>query len=118
MKVYHLLSIVIIVAYFSSCYYDIEEELYPEPSCNLENLSYDGEIKVLIDMSCATSGCHVENTGRVPMTNYDEVKALVDDGRLRTRAIERQDMPPTGPLPACEMTQLDMWISAGAPESN
>lgn len=118
MKIYHILSVVLVVAYFSSCYYDIEEELYPETSCNLENLTYDGEIKGIINMSCATTECHDGTTGRVPMTNYDEVKALVDDGRLRTRAIERQDMPPSGPLPACDMTQLDTWISAGAPESN
>jgi hypothetical protein len=100
-----------------ACYYDNEEELYPGDSdCNTAGLTYQNAIKALVDTRCAVSGCHVSGTGRVVLTTYQGVKAIVDDGRLAQRAIVDKTMPPTGPLPSCSIRQLEQWIADGAPE--
>lgn len=108
-------AVVIFLA--QACYYDNEEELYPGDSdCNTAGLTYQNTIKTLIDTRCAVSGCHVSGTGRVVLTTYQGVKAIVDDGRLTQRVIVEKTMPPAGPLPSCSIRQLEQWIADGAPE--
>lgn len=100
------------------CYYDVEEELYPvDPNCQTEALSYTGNIKQLVDTRCAISGCHVAGTGRVNLTTYAGVKQVADNGLMRQKVIVEKSMPPSGPLPSCEMLQIDAWLKAGAPEN-
>jgi len=116
------LLLVIIGAFASAglagCYYDNEEELYPQPQvCDTTGLFYNPRIKAIIDSRCATSGCHDGNSGLRGLRNYQEVRRIVDNGRLEDRVLIRKDMPPTGPIPPCEQTQLQEWLLRGAPEN-
>lgn len=100
------------------CYYDVEEDLYPVvDSCNTTNLVFNGEIQPLINTHCALSGCHVAGTGRVDFTTYEGVKSVAADGRLHQKVIVDKSMPPSGPLPKCEMDKIDAWIKAGFPKN-
>lgn len=101
----------------SSCYYDNEEDLYPmDPSdCVTENLTYDDQIGVLINLNCANRGCHYTGVQAPALTNYDEVKANLE--RIQVRALEERTMPPSGPLSTCDHNQLTQWIADGAPEN-
>lgn len=101
----------------SSCYYDIGEELYPtDPNdCKTDSLTYDDDIKILINNSCAVSGCHVAGAQTPFLTTYAEVKA--NTSGIQQRAIVQGDMPPSGPLSACDKKKLEQWIADGAPES-
>lgn len=103
--------------FMSSCYYDNGEDLYPvDPNdCNTDSLTYDNQIKVLINVTCATRGCHYTGSQAPALTNYQEVLANLD--RIEARALQERTMPPSGPLSTCKHNQLTQWIADGAPEN-
>ena len=100
------------------CYYDNEEELYPNSFCDTVNVTYSGSISKIIESKCATPGCHVAGgTGTGNFTVFSELKEQVDNGRLLPsvrREAEAVPMPPDGALRACEVRQLELWVAAGA----
>lgn len=101
----------------TGCYYDNEEELYPDSfNCKPGEVSYDLNIKLIIDANCAISGCHVAGTGRKDLSMYEGVKDIVDDGRLNDRVIVQKDMPPSQPLSKCDIAKIDEWIQLGGPK--
>ncbi len=94
------------------CYFDTEEELYPNTNCDTNSVTYANTISPLIANSCATTGCHVVGTGRVLLTNYAEIKAAINGVEKRT--ITDKNMPVSGPLSACNIIKLQKWIDDGA----
>ncbi|MFT4752610.1 MAG: hypothetical protein ACI85Q_000142 [Salibacteraceae bacterium] len=100
----------------SSCYYDNQEDLYPIDSddCKTDSLTYDGEIGVLINLTCSTRGCHY-STQAPSLINYQEVIDNLD--RIQVRALQERTMPPSGPMPECDHKKLTQWIADGAPEN-
>ncbi len=118
----HTASIFLILAMqgLGGCYYDIEEELYPVDFCETENVTFSGTIKPLIQTRCALPGpCH--GGGQTPnLTTDDAIKQVADGGRIKARVIDHvpTPMPPTGPLPPCEIQQIQAWLNAGAPITN
>ncbi len=104
------------ITLMQSCYYDVEEELYPDlGTCNTEALTYENGIKPLIDNNCATSGCHLPGQQPPALSTFQEVSGSIS--RLNVRAVEDKTMPPSGPLSNCSIDQLRVWIAAGAPEN-
>ena len=113
-------SLVYIIFLFiiQSCYYDNEEELYPNtPSCDTTNANFSQVIQPIINTNCAISGCHVPGTGRKDFSSYPGIKDVVDDGRLEDRVIIQGIMPPTGPLNDCDIMKIETWIENGAPDN-
>jgi hypothetical protein len=103
----------------TGCYYDNEEELYPFGGCNTSNVTWSGTIQPLITTRCATPGCHVQGGQPPNLGTYAAVKAQVDAGRIKARAIDGSPsfMPPSGKLPSCDIVALNTWLAAGAPEN-
>lgn len=104
----------------SGCYYDNEEELYPGV-CVVGDATVAGywtsTVNPIIQSRCAIPGCHVAGgTGPGDFTQYVNVKAKVDDGTFQQLVLQLKSMPPTGPLPACDLQKLQAWVDAGAPE--
>lgn len=115
-----LALIVFVFAGMQACYYDVEEELYPEglSNCDTTAVTYTSTINAITASSCAVTGCH---TGVAPaaglfLNTYQQVKSIADDGRLLQKVIIERSMPPAGPLPDCERAAIEDWIIAGAPE--
>lgn len=107
-----------ILPLLGGCQYDVEEVLYPQdPACETIALSYTANIKQLADANCAVSGCHVAGTGRANLTTYAGLKQVADNGQMRQKVLVEKSMPPSGPLPDCELRQIDAWLNAGAPEN-
>jgi hypothetical protein len=99
----------------SGCYYDKEEDLYPARYCDLTDATYTNRIQPLVQANCAISGCHVaDGDGPGDFTQFDELKAYADNGELRTRVLDDQDMPPSGPLSSCDREIIRLWLEAGA----
>ncbi len=113
-----LLFLASTVLFTQGCYYDNEEELYPYAFCDsLENVTYTSHIEQITQTNCAISGCHTGTSpgGGLFLETYQQVKAIGEDGRMSTRVLVMQDMPPSGPLSACEMEAIQAWINAGTP---
>ncbi|MFK7807780.1 MAG: hypothetical protein AB8F74_08295 [Saprospiraceae bacterium] len=93
-------------------------------NCETTDLTYNGEIKNILNTNCALSGCHSEDqaTTQGAMHDYAAAKAFVDFGRV-VGAINHNEgfkpMPfPTGTdkLSDCNIDKIEAWIADGAPE--
>lgn len=113
-----LLSTIIFlnIIVISSCYYDKEEQLYPnsvDTDCN-KPLTYTNGIKTLIDANCASTGCHVTGGTSPDLSNFTSVTANVT--KIIARAITQKNMPAPSGMSTCNITKLDNWIKAGMPQ--
>ena len=94
-----------------SCYYDKEEELYPNDyygSVDTGTVTYSATIAPLISSNCGSSGCHPG------YTNYTGLKVIVDNGQLKNRVITLKNMPAAAPLSTTQIAKLQKWLDAGA----
>lgn len=76
--------------------------------------TYRADIAPLIANRCG--GCHGANgSGGVSnITDYANLKKLVDNGSLKRTAIDDKTMPKGGPLPQNEIDLLQKWLDNGA----
>jgi hypothetical protein len=110
-------------AVFSSCYYDVEEDLYPgNGACDTHGVTYSGTVlPVLQGGGCL--GCHSGSapSGNVSLDGYDNVKAAALNGKLYgtiSYAAGYSPMPQGGnKLSACHINRIKAWIDAGAPNN-
>lgn len=114
--------IFVLLLFISSCYYDKEDKLYDQyyagRNCDTTTITYGITIHAIIAAKCATSGCHTAGgTGSGNFDTYSGSKAKVDNGSFLNRAVVLMNMPPSGPLTACERLQVQKWIQAGAPNN-
>ena len=106
----------------SSCYYDNEEYLYPEPTpCDTTNVTYSGSVAPVMAANC--NACHSSSfpSAGIITDNYNSIKVIADNGVLQG-AINHQSgyspMPKGGnKLNSCDLTKIDVWINAGAPSN-
>lgn len=118
MRTFFFLLTAMAILASSGCYYDNEEELYPNDFCDTLNVTYGGAVGAIVQARCATPGCHVPGgDGTGDFTVFGEFSEQVSNGRV-LRSVKRDPsgipMPPSGALPACEVRQLELWIAAGA----
>lgn len=103
----------------TSCYYDNEEELYPQPvACDTINVSYSQTIAPIMDASC--NFCHGQSfpSGNVITDNYSDLKTIADDGRLWGSVNHESGyspMPKDRPkLNDCDLKKIEIWLDNGA----
>jgi hypothetical protein len=122
-----LLSI-LVLAILAGCYYDTEEELYPDQnsSCDTTNVTYALTIYPLINSNCTS--CH---NGQVPETNilltdYATIsaQAAISAGQFGSLYGAISHDPGNSPMPKnaaqltdCEIKQVKIWIDAGSPNN-
>jgi hypothetical protein len=121
--------IILALALLSSCYYDNEEELYPNPNggdCDTTNVTYSGIIFPLINSTCI--GCHSGSApqGNVLLEDYTTISAAaaIPPGQYGSLygAISHDPgnsaMPKNGTqLSDCKIKQVKAWIDAGRPNN-
>lgn len=117
---YSAIAVLIAMCLLSACYYDKEDKLYPNSglsSCDTSSTKFSTDISVIINNNCATSGCHSAG-GQLPdLSTYDGVSNNIVG--IQGRAIDAKDdpsrrMPAAGPLNACDLQKLQIWINKGA----
>lgn len=106
------------ITLLTACYYDKEELLYADDTCDSVGVSFSADIMPIINNSCATVGCHVQGgSGTGLLENYNQVLAKVNDGSFERRVTVQLDMPPSSPLSDCQLAHISQWISDGAPNN-
>lgn len=98
------------------CYYDVEDELYPG-NCQPITPSWSTSVAPLVAERCSGSSCHGAGSQQVQVTNYAQVKALVDNGKFVDRVLVLRDMPDGSSLNKCQLDMLQAWVDAGAPNN-
>lgn len=112
---------------FGGCYYDNEEDLYPQViPCDTSNVTYSGTVKPIIDQYCIS--CHSQGnpSGNINLEGYTNV-AIAGDivpgvyGSLYgviSHYSGNSPMPKNQPkLPDCKIRQIKKWIDEGTPDN-
>ncbi len=124
------LLIVVIAACCSSCNSDKLDPVLPA-DCDVL-VTYDNQVKSIIDRSCAYSGCHDGNGGGNPPGNfqsYSGLESFLNDQEFKKFVIDLKDdevvgMPPSyapagnpQDLTDEELELIQCWISSAYPEN-
>jgi len=112
------LSITLLTLSLSACYYDTEEEIYPNSfggNKDTANITYSGSIAPMLASNC--NNCHKAGGISPDLTAYTNVFA--NKARIKARAIDGNPTPmPTGGLMSLtNRNKLSAWIAAGAPNN-
>lgn len=88
--------------------------------CDTTIFTYSEAISDIMLNNC--QGCHSGNSpaGNLSITNYEQVKAIADNGSLieTVKAINGSPlMPPSQSLDDCEIRQIEKWIESGSPSN-
>lgn len=102
----------------SACYYDVEEELYPDGGCNTTDVSYSNQVAPIIASNCLSCHSSALKLGGVALETHQEISVYVNNGLL-LGAIRRDPgfapMPQNQPkLPDCIIQQIEAWADEGA----
>ena len=90
-------------------------------SCDTAVFTFSAAIRPMITTRC--SGCHSGNApqGGIDLSSYAAVKARVTDGKLWGSVNHLPGYMPmpknTTKLSSCEISQVQKWIAAGAPNN-
>ncbi len=100
---------------FSSCYYDDEENLYPQVGgCDNTNVTYSGTIAQIMSNNC--NSCHSGSPpqGNIKTDNYTDLKAIAEDNNRLLKAVNHESnfpMPKNGQkLSDCDLSKIRIWI--------
>jgi mono/diheme cytochrome c family protein len=114
----------IVVLGFSGCYYDVEEELYPDnkTACDTTLLNF-AAVKPIFDSKC--TGCHggASPSAGIKLDTYIDTKAYLDAAASTLVSSVKRDgnasnMPQGQPqLESCDISKISAWVAAGYPEN-
>ncbi|NNC83913.1 MAG: hypothetical protein HKN79_10070 [Flavobacteriales bacterium] len=114
-----MISILMAGLFLESCYYDIEEELYPQGNlCDTVSVTYSLDVMSILETHCIT--CHSGGTpsGSIDLSTYGGVNERVQDGSLLCSIQHASGCSPmpqnAGQLSACNIEKISKWIAEGA----
>lgn len=113
---------VLIISVFSGCVKNAIEPAQPTPPPTNEiadeNITYNKNIKPIIDQNCG--GCHHPQTLNILpyLTNYEEVKFEAENGIFISTIFDATPrlMPPSNPLLNNEKELITKWINLYYPK--
>lgn len=120
-KISVILSAVVMA--LGGCYYDIEEELYPqETNCDSANSTYSVTVtSIMQNYGC--TGCHSGGapSGNISLDGYANVRTVALNGSLYgaiNHGAGFSPMPQGGnKMSTCNISKIKAWIDAGAPNN-
>lgn len=77
-------------------------------------LSWQHDVRPIINVSCVKSGCHDDKSGRTSLMNFENIKSNAN--QIRSRVINRS-MPFDAILPEEQIRIIVCWIDDGAPKN-
>ena len=121
-KLLKALSIIGMMVFLSSCYYDVAEELYPEkPVCDTTNVTFSNDIFPIINTNCTS--CHSGQApgGNIKLENYNDISAAANNGSLLGVIRHEQGWSPMpkggGKLNDCDIAKIETWFDQGTPNN-
>ena len=123
-----VLSLAVSVS-LTSCYYDTEEELYPDSGsivCDTVSVSYANDIVPIMNSKCSYSGCHAgaNAAAGIPLETYAGVKEYIDADKARFISSiiwdgNASNMPKgaSTKMIDCNINTIKAWINSGYPNN-
>ena len=121
MRLYRILLIVLTVPLLKACYYDVEEELYPEGEIPIGvNISYSANVDPILNINCYA--CHYPGNsagGGFVFQGYDNLKKYLDANSSTFICCIKHTGCSDMPLGASKLSNRDIgyierWINEGA----
>lgn len=122
-----IFSVILLSTTIQSCYYDNEEELYGTSSatCDTASVKYATVVKPLIDVQCATSGCHNASSASAGanLSTYTATKSYITNAKeFFVGSIKHTSgfsaMPKgSSKMATCDIAKIESWIIAGMPNN-
>ena len=78
-------------------------------------VSYSETIKPLFDARCLS--CHEANSPDGALTNYEDTKIYVDNGKIKDEVLTSRSMPIGTAFTSTQLGQVKCWLDAGAPNN-
>jgi hypothetical protein len=118
MKMRFLVYLALPLVLISSCSKDDDSEPSNnnnEPDCTTFNVTYDKDIKGIIDGNCAIPICHGGNSSLPDFRTYDGIFAKRSGAQSR---VVSKTMPPAGrtALSQSDIDKFNCWVKNGAPQ--
>ena len=97
-----------------------------ETACDTEVLTYETDIRPIIEQTCAYSGCHLGGAPGV-YNSYEGLLSDLNSGLFRTRVVQQMDNPNVGMPPDYapdgrpkdlterQLRMITCWLEAGHP---
>lgn len=106
---------------FPGCYYDVEEELYPQSDCVTDSTNYSTVVQPMLSTNCYSCHSAAANQGGITLEGYQQLLQYVNSGQL-LGAVRHEagfsPMPQGAPqLVDCDIERIAAWIDAGAPNN-
>jgi hypothetical protein len=97
--------------------FSCESYTYEEISGEIENPTYNANVKSIIDNNCLS--CHSSSGGEFPtMQTYLQVKDVAQNGLMICRIDDQSCgsvMPQSGRLPQTKINTIKKWLINGCP---
>jgi len=109
----------------SGCYYDVEEDLYPDngggTGCDTSAVTYALKVKPIIDQNCMNCHSQASQQGNVVLETHPDIVTYANSGQL-LGAIKHQ--PGFSPMPQggaklndCNILIIEKWVQSGSPNN-
>lgn len=122
MKVQQIIKLLLIsMVFMTSCYYDVEENLYPANDCATLNMSYQTNIAPILQRNCYACHSAAANTANITLEGHGELIKHVNSGRLLGAIRHEAGFTPmpqgASQLPDCDIAKIEQWVADGAPNN-
>lgn len=113
-----IFALLIVMIALNACYYDVEEELYPDMECTTDNMSYSDDILPILQRNCYA--CHQQGNqiSGISLEGYTALKPFADNGKLVGVINHNAGLPPmpdgAPKLPSCDIEKIEAWVNDGA----
>ncbi|MBI1342358.1 MAG: hypothetical protein GC171_05400 [Terrimonas sp.] len=119
-KILTALALLTSVITLNSCYYDIEEELYPagNSNCDTTGVTYSNTVAPIMQSLCIS--CHSTSlpSGNITLDTYAAVKTQALNGKLYgsiNHSAGYVPMPQGGnKMNSCLVNRIKSWVDGGA----
>ncbi len=96
-----------------------DEPIAQEDELHFTNISYEGNIKSIVQTNCIACHSNPPNNGAsIPLTTYEAVKNAVETRDLISKINSvTNPMPPDGLMPKDTRRIFDAWVTQGLKEN-
>ena len=110
-----------IAAFVFGCESKNEEELFENEECDTLNVTYNGNIEIILRNNCYECHAKAVATAGVILEGYDNLILRVESGRFRGAVNHLEGYIPMpkdrGFLPECDLAKINIWLDNGAPNN-